>query len=194
MTTTNGDQAVPAIRVSGLEYRYPDGKEALRGVEFTVRSWRIGGPGRAQRSRQKYASLALERSVADTEPGCLAAMATWVGTAPAGPAEVWHQASGSTAWRSTTVTHPRSAGGLGLVFQDPDDQLFCNTVVEDVAFGPLNMGKTAAKARRIALDCLDRVDLRESGRSPSPSPELRRAQTRLPRRRAGLRSIGTRAR
>ena len=29
---------------------------------------------------------------------------------------------------------------VGLVFQDPDDQLFCNTVLEDVAFGPLNLG------------------------------------------------------
>ena len=28
----------------------------------------------------------------------------------------------------------------GLVFQDPDDQLFCPTVAEDVAFGPLNLG------------------------------------------------------
>ena len=28
MATTNGDRSVPAIRVSGLEYRYPDGKEA----------------------------------------------------------------------------------------------------------------------------------------------------------------------
>ena len=49
---------------------------------------------------------------------------------------------------------------VGLVFQDPDDQLFCNSVVEDVAFGPLNLGKTTIEARRIALDCLERVDLR----------------------------------
>ena len=45
---------------------------------------------------------------------------------------------------------------VGLVFQDPDDQLFCNTVIEDVAFGPLNQGKSAAEARAIALDCLGR--------------------------------------
>ncbi len=52
------------------------------------------------------------------------------------------------------------------MFQDPDDQLFCNTVVEDVAFGPLNLGKTTAEARRIALDCLERVDLRELADRP----------------------------
>jgi cobalt/nickel transport system ATP-binding protein len=38
----------------------------------------------------------------------------------------------------------------GLVFQDADDQLFCPTVAEDVAFGPLNLGKSRAEARAIA--------------------------------------------
>lgn len=33
---------------------------------------------------------------------------------------------------------------VGLLFQDPDDQLFCPTVREDVAFGPLNQGKSRA--------------------------------------------------
>jgi len=41
----------------------------------------------------------------------------------------------------------------GLVFQDPDDQLFCPTVAEDVAFGPLNLGKS----REEALEIVDRV-------------------------------------
>ena len=35
---------------------------------------------------------------------------------------------------------------VGLVFQDADDQLFCPTVIEDVAFGPLNLGKTPDEA------------------------------------------------
>ncbi|WP_198666039.1 energy-coupling factor ABC transporter ATP-binding protein [Tropicimonas sp. IMCC34043] len=34
----------------------------------------------------------------------------------------------------------------GLVFQDPDDQLFCPTVAEDIAFGPLNLGASRAEA------------------------------------------------
>ncbi len=41
----------------------------------------------------------------------------------------------------------------GYVFQDPDDQLFCPTVAEDVAFGPLNLGKS----RKEALEIVDRV-------------------------------------
>ncbi|MEP3276501.1 MAG: ABC transporter ATP-binding protein [Stappiaceae bacterium] len=41
----------------------------------------------------------------------------------------------------------------GLLFQDADDQLFCPTVVEDIAFGPLNLGK----GREEALSIVDRV-------------------------------------
>ncbi|MCW5700435.1 MAG: ABC transporter ATP-binding protein [Rhodospirillales bacterium] len=37
----------------------------------------------------------------------------------------------------------------GLLFQDPDDQLFCPTVAEDVAFGPLNLGKSRDETRTI---------------------------------------------
>lgn len=48
---------------------------------------------------------------------------------------------------------------VGLVFQDPDDQLFCPTVLEDVAFGPLNLGADAESAKRMARGALDRVGL-----------------------------------
>lgn len=43
---------------------------------------------------------------------------------------------------------------IGLLFQDSDDQLFCPTVLEDVAFGPLNMGKSRQEAARISRDIL----------------------------------------
>ncbi|MEA3277619.1 MAG: ABC transporter ATP-binding protein [Pseudomonadota bacterium] len=51
----------------------------------------------------------------------------------------------------------------GLVFQDPDDQLFCPTVAEDVAFGPLNLGKTRDEALRIVNTTLERLDLADFG-------------------------------
>lgn len=47
----------------------------------------------------------------------------------------------------------------GLLFQDPDDQLFCPTVAEDVAFGPLNQGLSRAQARQRVAMALDRVGL-----------------------------------
>jgi cobalt/nickel transport system ATP-binding protein len=43
---------------------------------------------------------------------------------------------------------------IGLLFQDADDQLFSPTVLEDVAFGPLNLGKTRKEAIRIAKETL----------------------------------------
>jgi cobalt/nickel transport system ATP-binding protein len=48
---------------------------------------------------------------------------------------------------------------VGLLFQNADDQLFCPTVLEDVAFGPLNQGKTPAEAIRIARETMARLGL-----------------------------------
>lgn len=61
---------------------------------------------------------------------------------------------------------------VGLVFQDADDQLFCPTVLEDVAFGPLNLGLSPDEAKAQATETLalvgmegfeDRVTYRLSG-------------------------------
>ncbi|NOD64310.1 MULTISPECIES: energy-coupling factor ABC transporter ATP-binding protein [unclassified Ruegeria] len=48
---------------------------------------------------------------------------------------------------------------IGLVFQDPDDQLFCPTVAEDIAFGPLNLGRSKAEALAIVDKVLSDLDL-----------------------------------
>ena len=48
---------------------------------------------------------------------------------------------------------------VGLLFQDADDQLFCPTVAEDVAFGPLNLGKSRDEVRRIVAGTLDGLGL-----------------------------------
>ncbi|MDA3895322.1 MAG: ABC transporter ATP-binding protein [Desulfobacteraceae bacterium] len=47
----------------------------------------------------------------------------------------------------------------GLLFQDADDQLFCPTVLEDVSFGPLNMGKSRKEAIEISRRTLDFLGL-----------------------------------
>jgi cobalt/nickel transport system ATP-binding protein len=46
---------------------------------------------------------------------------------------------------------------VGLVFQRPDDQLFAPTVLDDVMFGPINMGSTLEEAKRAALEALESV-------------------------------------
>jgi len=48
---------------------------------------------------------------------------------------------------------------VGLVFQDPDDQLFCPSVLEDVMFGPLNQGFTVLEASQSAQKILDQLGL-----------------------------------
>jgi cobalt/nickel transport system ATP-binding protein len=48
---------------------------------------------------------------------------------------------------------------VGLVFQNADDQLFSPTVLEDVAFGPLNLGKAPQEARELSLNTLEKLNL-----------------------------------
>ena len=48
---------------------------------------------------------------------------------------------------------------VGFLFQDTEDQLFCPTVEEDVAFGPLNLGKSSAEAAEMVEQTLERLGL-----------------------------------
>jgi cobalt/nickel transport system ATP-binding protein len=47
----------------------------------------------------------------------------------------------------------------GLLFQDPEDQLFCPTVIEDVAFGPINLGLSHDEALGVARQTLAALGL-----------------------------------
>jgi len=48
---------------------------------------------------------------------------------------------------------------IGLLFQNPDDQLFCPTVEEEIAFGPLNIGKSHEEAHEIVHDTCEKLGL-----------------------------------
>ena len=63
------------------------------------------------------------------------------------------------AGRSTDADFHEVRRRVGLVFQDADDQLFCPTVIEDVAFGPLNLGRSGEEARAIAEATLERLGM-----------------------------------
>ena len=52
-------------------------------------------------------------------------------------------------------------GQVGLLFQDSDDQIFCPTVEEDVAFGPLNLGMSPEQSRAIVRTTLEDVGLKD---------------------------------
>jgi cobalt/nickel transport system ATP-binding protein len=62
---------------------------------------------------------------------------------------------GALPLNAETLLEVRRA--VGMVFQDPDDQLFMPTVLEDVAFGPRNLGLSAQESETRALDALQRV-------------------------------------
>jgi cobalt/nickel transport system ATP-binding protein len=156
--TPDPEDTNPAIRVSGLTYRYPDGKEALRGVELIVPSGQsvaLVGPNGAGKSTLL---LHLNGLLPGKGRGGL-------GHAHAGGRDGHDRrpTGGPRIWIEGIGVSERTAGDVrrrvGLVFQDPDDQLFCNTVLDDVAFGPLNQGKGRSEARAIAMECLAKVEL-----------------------------------
>lgn len=57
---------------------------------------------------------------------------------------------------------------VGLIFQYPEQQLFCRTVLDDVCFGPLNLGVSREEAVRSARECLKLVGLPEDYEYASP--------------------------
>lgn len=66
---------------------------------------------------------------------------------------------GSATVDGEPLTRKSARGCVGLLFQDPESQLFAETVLADVAFGPRNMGSSADEAAAAARDALVRVGL-----------------------------------
>ena len=126
----------PAIDVVNLCYRYHDGSEALRGVKFRIENGEkvcLAGPNGAGKS-----TLLL----------CLAGLLKAAGQLKIG---------GSGSPRTTLA--PSDPSILGLVFQSPDDQLFCPTVGEDIAFGPRNQKKSEIEVSKRVTQTLSAVGL-----------------------------------
>lgn len=66
----------------------------------------------------------------------------------------------------TRSTLPEIRRTVGMVFQDPDDQLFMPTVFDDVAFGPLNQGLSGVEVERRVKDALELVGAEHLGGKP----------------------------
>ncbi|MDE6669700.1 MAG: energy-coupling factor ABC transporter ATP-binding protein [Muribaculaceae bacterium] len=122
------------IEFDDVFFSYPGGQEALQGVSFRITHG------------EKVALLGLNGSGKSTillhTNGLLLPTR---GTVNVGGIPV------------TRRTAPDVRRSVGMVFQNPDDQLFMPTVEEDVAFGPLNMGLDSAEVRRRVTDALHRV-------------------------------------
>lgn len=130
--------AGPTLHVSDLYFSYPDGHSALKGVSFAIAQGEkvaLVGPNGAGKS-----TLMLHLN------GLLTA------------------AKGSVQVAGLPVANPHLPlirAKVGLVFQNPDDQLFSPTVFEDVAFGPLHMGLPEAEVRERVTWALTQVNMSE---------------------------------
>jgi len=132
---TNGNQ--PALLVRHLDFAYPDGHVALRQVSLTInRGEKVAlvGPNGAGKSTL---ILHLNGILGGTGQIQVAGL----------PVDKPHL--------------PQIRARVGLVFQNPDDQLFSPTVFEDVAFGPLHMGLPEAEVRARVNRALEQVGMRD---------------------------------
>ena len=133
--------ASSAVRVSALSHRFACGRVALESLSFAVEAGEcvaIVGPNGAGKTTlfQRLCGVLAGK------PG----EASVHGLDPAVPEH-----------------RKKLPGVVGVVFQNPDDQLFSPTVAEDVAFGPLNMGATAAEAQARVVEALRVVGMPGAG-------------------------------
>ncbi len=125
-----------AIKVENVFFQYPDGHEVLKGVDCTIgvgEKVALIGPNGAGKSTFMSLLNGVELSTS--------------GRVTIGELEV----------TKANLTEIRRK--VGIVFQDPDDQLFCPTVFDDVAFGPLNLGLSESEIEARVQEALTLVGL-----------------------------------
>ncbi|KAB2347472.1 energy-coupling factor ABC transporter ATP-binding protein [Actinomadura rudentiformis] len=135
-----------SLEIKGLAYAYPDGTQALYGVDVTIgrgeRVALLGPNGAGKTTLVLHLNGILYGGLGSVHVGGLA-------------------------------VDPKDKQGLreirrrvGIVFQDPDDQLFMPTVREDVAFGPANLGVRGAELDRRVAGALSRVGMQDVADRP----------------------------
>lgn len=126
----------PAIDLHNVSFAYPDGRKALHNIALAIAPGEkvaLVGPNGAGKS-----TLLLHLN------GVLGALDGAI------------QIAGTPVTRHTL---PQVRALVGLVFQDPDDQLFSPTVFDDVAFGPLHMNLPEAEVRARVTQALAQVGM-----------------------------------
>jgi cobalt/nickel transport system ATP-binding protein len=147
------DLTVPLLEAKNIIYGYPDGTPALNGASLSLEAGEkialVGANGSGKTTLLLILSGAL---------------------APRG---------GEILLRGEAVSGRASAlnKAAGLVFQEPDDQLFMPTVAEDVAFGLASCGASARDARAEAISCLE--SLGASGLADRPPHRLSGGEKRM---------------
>jgi cobalt/nickel transport system ATP-binding protein len=133
-----GEKKNIILEVNNLNYTYPDGNSALKNITFRVRDGEtIGlvGPNGAGKSTLLLMLLGIIQLT--NGDGSIKIMGSQL----------------------TKKTVQELRKNIGLVFQDPDDQLFMSTVFDDVAFGPINMGMNPERVQKRVKLALTKVGL-----------------------------------
>ncbi len=142
--TSMAPEGPRVLDVRGLAHVYPDGQQALYGVDLQVHEGErlaLLGPNGAGKT-----TLVLHLN------GILVPSAGSV------------TVSGLPVAKANLQEVRRR---VGIVFQDPDDQLFMPTVRDDVAFGPRNLGLRGRDLEQRVLEALDQVGMADFvGRAP----------------------------
>jgi cobalt/nickel transport system ATP-binding protein len=131
----------PSLEIKELAFAYPDGNQALYGVNLSV---------------QKGERVAL---LGPNGAGKTTLVMHMNGIHPTSHGSIHVAGQLVDSKNKESIKEIRSK--VGIVFQDPDDQLFMPTVGEDVAFGPYNMGKRGAELDAIVDDALNLVGMIE---------------------------------
>jgi cobalt/nickel transport system ATP-binding protein len=130
------------LETKNLSYDYPDGTPALRNVSFKVmegeKTALVGANGSGKSTLLMHLA------------GCFA------------PKDGEVLIRGKSAGQSLKALKEAA----GLVFQEPDDQLFMPSVLEDVAFGPAARGAAAEEARSRARECLEMLRIQHLADRP----------------------------
>lgn len=131
----------PSLEIKELAFAYPDGNQALYGVNLSVRKGErvaLLGPNGAGKT-----TLVMHMN----------------GIHPISHGSI--HVAGQLVDSKNKESIKEIRAKVGIVFQDPDDQLFMPTVGEDVAFGPYNMGKRGSELDAIVNEALELVGMLE---------------------------------
>ncbi len=124
------------IAVNDLHFTYPNGVEALRGISAGIEQGEqvaiVGQNGSGKTTLVKHFNGLLQPTSGSVMVG---------------------------DWDTRKVSVAKLAARVGYVFQNPDEQLFCRTVGEEIAFGPRNLGFEAARMEQLVEEALDMVEL-----------------------------------
>jgi len=133
--------STPSLEIKELAFAYPDGNQALFGVNLSInKGERVAllGPNGAGKT-----TLVMHMN----------------GIHPTAQGSV--RIAGELVDAKNKDSLKQIRAKVGIVFQDPDDQLFMPTVGEDVAFGPYNMGKRGDELDSIVNEALELVGMAE---------------------------------